>query len=299
MYREDDPRLRSLYEALLAMATGNFKLRIARSGADDATECLVVLANMVAEELEAALVDTVVRSWRETTLVTGHCFLLDGGHRVRSYSRETAQQLGYGKGELLGLPFAELLAEDSVKEWTDALARNAELEPRQVVVRLVFRTKTELLLPCVCLAVRMVATDQTLVCSVAVRAKTKSEVTLHEGNPPTTEKTYDAKLIQALYDYIMAHLDAPLPTIGELARLFGTNEFRLKDGFRHFFKTSIYQFYNEQRLLRAHLIIEQTSLQLKEIAFLCGFEDYPNFSKAFRKRFGYAPSAIVRKPPIT
>lgn len=114
-----------------------------------------------------------------------------------------------------------------------------------------------------------------------------------EEKQPGSRKT-DALIIQKLYDYILAHLTEPLPSLKSLSRLFGTNEYKLKDGFRHFFKTSIYQFYNDERLKRAHLMIQQTDIPLKNISVMNGFSNYPNFSKSFKKRFGYAPNAIQR-----
>lgn len=76
--------------------------------------------------------------------------------------------------------------------------------------------------------------------------------------------------------------------------MFGTNEFKLKNGFKHFFKTSIYQFYNDERLKRAEMMIQQTTMPLKHVAFMSGFSTYPNFSKAFKKRYGYAPNEVKR-----
>ena len=55
-----------------------------------------------------------------------------------------------------------------------------------------------------------------------------------------TEKHSEAVVMQNLYDYILNHLEEPLPTLKELAVLFDTNEYKLKHGFREFFKTSIY-----------------------------------------------------------
>ncbi|PKP29054.1 MAG: hypothetical protein CVU01_01940 [Bacteroidetes bacterium HGW-Bacteroidetes-18] len=105
----------------------------------------------------------------------------------------------------------------------------------------------------------------------------------------------DVQLMQKVYDYILDNLDKPLPTLKELSRIFGTNEYKLKYGFKYLFKTSIYQFYNIKRLKKAHLLIQQTTIQLKEIALMFGFTTYPNFSKAFKKLFGYSPNDIKRK----
>jgi transcriptional regulator GlxA family with amidase domain len=89
-------------------------------------------------------------------------------------------------------------------------------------------------------------------------------------------------------------LEEPLPSLKELSKLFGTNEYKLKDGFRHFFKTSIYKFYTVERLKRAYLMIQQTTIPLKNIAIMNGFTDYPNFSKSFKKQFGISPNEIAR-----
>lgn len=100
--------------------------------------------------------------------------------------------------------------------------------------------------------------------------------------------------ITKVQDYIISHLEEDLPSTKELATMFGTNEFTLKDNFRKTFQTSIYQFYNDERLKKAHFIIQKTSIPLKEIAFLCGFNDYTNFFKAFKKKYKCGPSEILR-----
>ena len=72
----------------------------------------------------------------------------------------------------------------------------------------------------------------------------------------------------------------------------------MKDGFRYFFKTSIYQFYNEERLKRACFMIEHTQIPLKNISIMNGFNNYPNFSKSFKKRFGFSPYEVKRNEVI-
>lgn len=115
----------------------------------------------------------------------------------------------------------------------------------------------------------------------------------YSSNQNTTKQS-DAELIQKVIDYIQNHLEEPLPTTKELSKMFGTNEFTLKDSFRTIVKTSIYQFYNDERLKKAHFLIEHTSLSLKEISYLCGFNDYTNFFKAFKKKYQDTPSEVLR-----
>lgn len=109
---------------------------------------------------------------------------------------------------------------------------------------------------------------------------------------PTDKQQRDAQLV---HRYILLHLEEPLPTIRSLARMFHSNERKIKDGFRELYKTSIYKFYNEQRLKKAQLLVMQTQLPLQEIASSCGFNTYTNFSTAFKKYYGYAPIMLRQK----
>lgn len=102
------------------------------------------------------------------------------------------------------------------------------------------------------------------------------------------------QLIQKVQDYILNHLEEDLPSTKELAKMFGTNEFTLKQNFKEVFKTSVYQYYNDERLKKAHLLIEQTTIPLGNIALLSGFNNYTNFFKAFKKKYNQSPGDITR-----
>ncbi|MNL50038.1 Bacterial regulatory helix-turn-helix protein, AraC family [compost metagenome] len=41
-------------------------------------------------------------------------------------------------------------------------------------------------------------------------------------------------------------------------------------------------------------MIEQTDIPLKNISFMNGFNSYPNFSKSFKKQFGFSPKELGR-----
>lgn len=116
-----------------------------------------------------------------------------------------------------------------------------------------------------------------------------NKIDLSESNDTTVI------MVQKAIDYIQNHLEEPLPSSKRLSKMFGTNEFTLKENFRKLLKTSIYQFYNEERLKKSHTLIEKTTIPLKEIALLSGFTNYTNFYKAFKKKFNYPPSELNRE----
>jgi transcriptional regulator GlxA family with amidase domain len=41
-------------------------------------------------------------------------------------------------------------------------------------------------------------------------------------------------------------------------------------------------------------MIEHTGIPLKNISVMNGFNNYPNFSKSFKKRFGFSPYELKR-----
>lgn len=119
-------------------------------------------------------------------------------------------------------------------------------------------------------------------------------------NNDIIEKGSAHDILQKVMEYILNHLEDQLPTTKELSKMFGTNEFTLKESFRNILKTTIYQFYNDGRLNKAHFLIVESQLPFNEIAFLCGFNNYTNFYKAFKKKFTYTPTYLSRNlfPPI-
>lgn len=125
------------------------------------------------------------------------------------------------------------------------------------------------------------------------KSESKKQLPHYSANLKNSKQA-DKELIQKVLNYIKNNLEEPLPTTRELSKMFGTNEFTLKDKFRNIVKTSIYQFYNDERLKKSYSLIKQTSIPLKEIAILCGFNDYPNFYKAFKKKYKYPPSDLKR-----
>jgi AraC-like DNA-binding protein len=292
-------RIVTLHQMLFEMARGNFNSRIPLSSNDDELETLIVLVNMVAEEMKESVFHagyvnphTSYRFINQTTLV------LDRSFFIKSFSPGITTVLGFSEMDLLHQPLELFLSPESIEKLgyvKEALEENMSF---QSIVPLHFLAKNSLSVAADCSLCKLFNKDEIILSFVSPIAQSNYThlAVDREGEleKPTGSRKTDALLIQKLYDYILAHLEEPLPSLKSLARLFGSNEFKLKDGFRHFFKTSIYQFYNDERLKRAHLMIQQTDIPLKNISVMNGFSNYPNFSKSFKKRFGYAPNVIQR-----
>lgn len=292
-------RIVTLHQMLFEMARGNFNSRIPLSSHDDELETLVVLTNMVAEEMKESIFHsgyvnphTTYRFINQTTLV------LDRSFFIQSFNPGITTVLGFSEMDLLHQPLEIFISTESIEKLAFVKESLQGDMSFQTFVPLHFLTKDSLYISVDCSVSKLFNRPEIILSFVSPLPQdsysyTDAEKEGETEKTPGSRKT-DALLIQKLYDYILAHLEDPLPSLKALSRLFGTNEYKLKDGFRHFFKTSIYQFYNDERLKRAHLMIQQTDIPLKNISVMNGFSNYPNFSKSFKRRFGYAPNTIPR-----
>ena len=90
---------------------------------------------------------------------------------------------------------------------------------------------------------------------------------------------------------MLQHIDLP-PSLSELSRIIGINEFKLKKGFKEIFDTTVFGYLSETRLLIAKNDLYNNNKSVSQIAFELGYSSVQHFSNAFKKRFGIAPSKI-------
>lgn len=105
----------------------------------------------------------------------------------------------------------------------------------------------------------------------------------------------DRKKIQEAREYIIANMNNP-GTISDLAHEVGINDFKLKSGFKELYGTTIYGFLLEERMEQAWVKIIESDMSIKKIAETTGYSNLSGFSAAFKKRFGYPPSALRKRP---
>lgn len=118
------------------------------------------------------------------------------------------------------------------------------------------------------------------------KASTKTQGTI-------LKSAYDKECIYHARDYLIQHLNEP-PSIAELAKLSGINEFKLKQGFKEVFATSVFAYLNEHRLDHAKdLLLDGQSI--KSVAEEMGYSSVQHFSTAFRKKFSISPGKVARQ----
>ena len=99
-----------------------------------------------------------------------------------------------------------------------------------------------------------------------------------------------AKILKAK-DILLSNIQTP-PTIPQLASQVGINQCYLKKGFKDLFDTTIFSFVQEQRIIKAKLLLTTTQEPIANIAERLGFSNPSNFTNAFKNFTGTLPSDL-------
>lgn len=93
-------------------------------------------------------------------------------------------------------------------------------------------------------------------------------------------------------ELLLQHIGDPI-TIKELARKVATNECYLKKGFKEMFGTTIFDFYQSQRMEHAKYLLYEKGLSVTDVSALLGYSSISHFSTAFKKHTGIKPCDLL------
>lgn len=99
------------------------------------------------------------------------------------------------------------------------------------------------------------------------------------------------KIIKAR-EVLIEHIGEPI-TIKELSRKVAINECYLKKGFKELFGTTIFDFYQSQRMEHAKYLLYEKGLSVTEVSLMLGYSSISHFSTAFKKHTGLKPCELL------
>ena len=305
-------RFHRIQQVLMEAASGNFNYRAERSGRNDALEATTVMTNIAMEELGALFTGMEYQDYAEENNISLTAFNLDEKLVIRALHPHIADILSWGPDFMAGKPLDDFLAEDSratCKSIRKRLKHKPEVNEN---VKLFFKTENGLVIPAAC-------NFSSLFCDALPQGKTVcltfQYVKIQQGEALTqlmersqekiqelkatkriTLRMTDVRSLRNIHNYILRHLEQPLPSMKVLAHTFGINEFKLKNGFNQLYGIPVFTFHRQQRLKRAKFLIQTTELYLKDIAKLAGYPDSSHFTKAFKKQYGCTPGMFKGIP---
>lgn len=93
-------------------------------------------------------------------------------------------------------------------------------------------------------------------------------------------------------EILIQHIGEPI-TIKELSRKVAMNECYLKKGFKEMFGTTIFDFYQSQRMEHAKYLLYEKGLSVTDVSAMLGYSSISHFSTAFKKHTGLKPCELL------
>jgi len=108
---------------------------------------------------------------------------------------------------------------------------------------------------------------------------------------PAEHSTEEIDIAAKAKEVILQNYKTP-PSIKELAKLCGTNDFKLKKYFKKINQTTIYTYIQKLRLEKANLLLREHLMSVSEIANEVGYKHQGHFSAIFFKTYGVYPKDL-------
>lgn len=254
MSQKKKKRLKHLRNMLLEMGSGNFFHRVERSVKNDNVEAVGAILNMVAEEIEAAMVHQgYVNANATIKHIVLMSFIIDSRGSIEAVNQQTCTILSYLCEDIIGKPFENFLDNISLKKWQNSWKFLQSKEFFDSSLELTFVTKFGLMVPSACYITTYTETHVNaakILLTVVKHSKNPVELesslkrsfvqfkNSSEENPnksskqPTKQKVQlsqeDIKKLREARDILINNLEKDFPSIKEFALQIGTNTFKLK-----------------------------------------------------------------------
>lgn len=107
-------------------------------------------------------------------------------------------------------------------------------------------------------------------------------------------KIDDIDRIHQAKEFIIHNFKNP-PSLLELSRQVKLNDFKLKQGFRQVFGTTVFGYLHDYRMQQAYMLLTKEKMKVKEAAQAVGYASSSSFNSAFKKKFGVNPKTYQVK----
>ena len=118
------------------------------------------------------------------------------------------------------------------------------------------------------------------------RSSTPGDTAEHHKQPQHPDLVFVNAVKQLIFDNL-----GSMPSLAEIARSVGTYREKLSQMFREHTGMTVFAFIREARIARGVELLQQTDIDVQDIALLIGFNNAGNFATAFRERMGVTPTA--------
>lgn len=111
---------------------------------------------------------------------------------------------------------------------------------------------------------------------------------------PFLEDEDNVKKIKRAKEIVIERMAEP-PSLNELAAEIGLTLKKLKDGFKHIYGETVFNFLIDYKLDYARKLLESKKHNVSEISSIIGYSTSSHFISAFKKKFGTTPKRYLGK----
>lgn len=299
-------RIQRIYNMLVEMGNGNFSHRLERLGENDDIEAIEMCLNMLSEEIQEFMVHesfAIIKGGGKH--IVQMSFILDGRGNITMANQRSCDLLFQSFSDIIQQPFETLLTNTSKERWQATWNRLQQRDLADTSLELMFKTGKKLVLPSNChITTYKVKGDEerkTLITVVMYSKEWELDKNnmIEFGNGQKSDRTKTIKLtyndirkIRKGHEMIKNNPEFDYSTLKDFSLLLGTNEFKLKYGFKQLYGTSVHQFIINERLRKAKILVQYSPFTLTSIAHKSGFKSLSHFSKAFKNHYGHSARSL-------
>ncbi len=135
------------------------------------------------------------------------------------------------------------------------------------------------------------------------QGKVMEFLSLYMDSPHTSEELKDQcpfmmdamemNKIKEARNIIIENMIDP-PSLKSLAKMVGTNEFKLKAGFRFVFGNSVYGYLFDYRMEEAKKMLVVEKARINEVAAKVGYSNPSHFIAAYKRKYGVTPKQHLK-----
>lgn len=118
------------------------------------------------------------------------------------------------------------------------------------------------------------------------------EIFFSPGKGFLTKIRSERSALLKVRDMLLSDLSSP-PTLSSLSMACGISVIRIKRGFPHHFGRTVYDLFQEERMMEARRLLRRPGASVSEVASRLGYSNFSHFSAAFRKYCGVNPSEFM------
>jgi AraC family transcriptional regulator len=107
-------------------------------------------------------------------------------------------------------------------------------------------------------------------------------------------KPLEVEKIKLAKKYILDNLASNL-TIPIIANNVGTNQCYLKKGFKEVYEQTIFEFIQENRMVKARHLLQMANPNITEISYSVGYASLSSFSQSYKNYFGISPTEQIKQ----